>query len=138
MFADILRNTPQTSVDYEKLDAAIKEIHNVMTYINEDKKRTEGQVALFDIFNEIEKCPVSWISPATTLHVDVRVRLTLVRCCPGRPGFVSAMFHQPLRGDRTERGSQRQREPVGVVFVLRRHRGKRLVHWSVRSLEFRQ
>lgn len=45
-------------MDYEKLEVAIKEIQNVMTYINEDKKRTEGQVALFDIFNEIEKCPV--------------------------------------------------------------------------------
>lgn len=30
-----------------------------MTYINEDKRKTEGQLAMFDIFNEIENCPVS-------------------------------------------------------------------------------
>lgn len=29
-----------------------------MTYINEDKRKTEGQLAMFDIFNEIENCPV--------------------------------------------------------------------------------
>ena len=59
-FADILRNTPKNSADFCNLEIAIQEIQNVMTYINEDKKRTEGQVALFDIFNEIDKCPVSW------------------------------------------------------------------------------
>lgn len=30
-----------------------------MTHINEDKRKTEGQVALFDIFNDIDNCPVS-------------------------------------------------------------------------------
>lgn len=30
-----------------------------MTHINEDKRRTEGQVVLFDIFNDIDNCPVS-------------------------------------------------------------------------------
>lgn len=59
---DILRNTPKNSVDYSKLEIAIDEIQKVMTYINEDKKRTEGQVALFDIFNEIEKCPADLVS----------------------------------------------------------------------------
>jgi len=30
-----------------------------MTHINEDKRKTEGQVVLFDIFNDIDNCPVS-------------------------------------------------------------------------------
>lgn len=58
MFSDILKNTPKESVDYGKLETAIEEVQKVMTYINEDKRKTEGQVVLFDIFNEIEKCPV--------------------------------------------------------------------------------
>lgn len=28
-------------------------------HINEDKRKTEGQVAMFDIVNDIENCPVS-------------------------------------------------------------------------------
>lgn len=31
-----------------------------MTYINEDKRKTEGQLAMFDIFNDIDNCPVSF------------------------------------------------------------------------------
>jgi len=41
------------------LQEALAEVRRVMTLINEDKRKTEGQVALFDIFNEIENCPVS-------------------------------------------------------------------------------
>lgn len=55
---DILRYTQKTSVDYKALEAAIVSIQEVMAHINEDKRKTEGQVALFDIFNEIENCPV--------------------------------------------------------------------------------
>lgn len=55
----MLRSTSKNSIDYIKLEMAIEEIQKVMTFINEDKRRTEGQVVLFDIFNDIEKCPVS-------------------------------------------------------------------------------
>lgn len=30
-----------------------------MTHINEDKRKAEGQVTLFNIFNDIDNCPVS-------------------------------------------------------------------------------
>lgn len=30
-----------------------------MTHINEDKRKTEGQLVMFDIFNDIDNCPVS-------------------------------------------------------------------------------
>lgn len=56
---DILRYTPKNSVDYKALEEAITSLQGVMAHINEDKRKTEGQVALFDIFNEIENCPVS-------------------------------------------------------------------------------
>lgn len=36
--------------------AALRE---VMTHINEDKRKAEGQVTLFNIFNDIDNCPVS-------------------------------------------------------------------------------
>lgn len=64
LLPDIQKNTPKESIDYDKLESAIEEIQKVMTYINEDKRRTEGQVVLFDIFNDIEKCPVSIFSPS--------------------------------------------------------------------------
>jgi hypothetical protein len=30
-----------------------------MTHINEDKRKTEGQLVMFNIFNDIDNCPVS-------------------------------------------------------------------------------
>ena len=34
----------------------------VMTHLNEEKRRTEGQIHIFDIYQEIENCPASVIS----------------------------------------------------------------------------
>ena len=31
----------------------------ISRYINEDKRKTENQVVMFDIMNDIEDCPVS-------------------------------------------------------------------------------
>lgn len=53
------KQTPKSNPDNELLQEALAEVRRVMTLINEDKRKTEGQVALFDIFNEIENCPVS-------------------------------------------------------------------------------
>ncbi|XP_065214555.1 protein ECT2 isoform X12 [Planococcus citri] len=59
---DILRYTSKNSVDYKALEKAIASLQDVMAHINEDKRKTEGQVALFDIFNEIENCPAYLVS----------------------------------------------------------------------------
>lgn len=59
---DILKHTPKTNPDHEKLLDALKAIKEVMTYINEDKRKTEGQLAMFDIFNDIDCCPAHLIS----------------------------------------------------------------------------
>jgi protein ECT2 len=56
---DLAKQTPKSNSDNELLQEALAEVRRVMTLINEDKRKTEGQVALFDIFNEIENCPVS-------------------------------------------------------------------------------
>lgn len=56
---DLLKQTPKTNPDNVELEKALATIKEVMTHINEDKRRTEGQVVLFDIFNDIENCPVT-------------------------------------------------------------------------------
>lgn len=55
---DLLKQTPKSNPDHGELEKALSTIKEVMTHINEDKRRTEGQVVLFDIFNDIENCPV--------------------------------------------------------------------------------
>uniref|UniRef100_A0A182QYH4 Protein ECT2 n=1 Tax=Anopheles farauti TaxID=69004 RepID=A0A182QYH4_9DIPT len=59
---DILKHTAKTNPDSKKLDDALKAIKEVMTYINEDKRKTEGQMAMFDIFNDIDNCPPHLVS----------------------------------------------------------------------------
>jgi hypothetical protein len=57
--ADILKYTNKSNQDYSALEQALNSIREVMTHINEDKRKTEGQLVMFDIFNDIENCPVS-------------------------------------------------------------------------------
>lgn len=59
---DILKHTPKTNRDHDLLIEALKAIKEVMTYVNEDKRKTEGQKQMFNIFNEIENCPADLIS----------------------------------------------------------------------------
>jgi hypothetical protein len=54
-----LKHTQKSNPDHSALQAAVASIREVTTHINEDKRRTEGQMVMFDIFNDIEKCPVS-------------------------------------------------------------------------------
>lgn len=56
---DILKHSDKNNPDHQALVSALASIREVMTHINEDKRKTEGQVALFDIFNDIDNCPVS-------------------------------------------------------------------------------
>lgn len=60
--ADILKHTDENNPDYGALAASICCIKKVMTYINEDKRKTERQLAMFDIFNEIDNCPPHLVS----------------------------------------------------------------------------
>ncbi|XP_037075712.1 protein ECT2-like isoform X2 [Pollicipes pollicipes] len=59
---DLLKHTPKSHPDHQRLEEAVAKIKEVMTHINEDKRRTEGQMALFNIFNDIENCPAHIVS----------------------------------------------------------------------------
>ncbi|XP_072745847.1 uncharacterized protein Pbl isoform X2 [Anoplolepis gracilipes] len=62
LLSDILKRTDKSNPDYSALEASISCIKKVMTYINEDKRKTERQLAMFDIFNEIDNCPPYLVS----------------------------------------------------------------------------
>ena len=59
MIIDILRETPKAHRDHELLARAISSLKEVMTHINEDKRKIENQLAMFVLINDIENCPVS-------------------------------------------------------------------------------
>lgn len=56
---DVLKNTSKSNPDNAALEQALAALREVMTHINEDKRKAEGQVTLFNIFNDIDNCPVS-------------------------------------------------------------------------------
>ncbi|XP_052872644.1 protein ECT2 [Anopheles cruzii] len=62
LLKDIFEQTAETNADKQKLKDALTAIREVMTYINEDKRKTEGQMALFDIFKHIDECPFLLVS----------------------------------------------------------------------------
>ena len=57
---DILRETPKTHRDHDLLSKAATSLKEVMTHINEDKRKIENQLAMFVLINDIENCPVSY------------------------------------------------------------------------------
>lgn len=59
---DILKHTPESHPDFKELETALQAIKEVMTHINEDKRTTEGHLALFDLFNDIHKCPADFLA----------------------------------------------------------------------------
>jgi len=69
--SDILKHTTKSNQDYAALEQALSSIREVMTYINEDKRKTEGQLVMFDIFNDIDNCPVSL--PLSTYKTCIKV-----------------------------------------------------------------
>ena len=48
--------------DVNLLESAMDKVKTVMTHLNEEKRRTEGQITIFDIYSEIENCPASVVS----------------------------------------------------------------------------
>uniref|UniRef100_A0A0K2SYG9 Protein ECT2like [Megachile rotundata] n=1 Tax=Lepeophtheirus salmonis TaxID=72036 RepID=A0A0K2SYG9_LEPSM len=61
---DLLKHTRKEKdhPDSSALEKALNKIKAVMTHINEDKRRTECQMHIFDIFNDIENCPPHLVS----------------------------------------------------------------------------
>lgn len=54
---DILKKTPESNPDHVHLKEAVAAIKNVLTYINEDKRKTEHQVQMFEIIRDVDNCP---------------------------------------------------------------------------------
>ncbi|XP_076454134.1 protein ECT2-like [Babylonia areolata] len=86
LLGDILKNTPNNHCDKEKLEKAIDSLKNVLTHINEDKRKTEGQMVMFDIINDIDNCPATLLSSHRSFvsRIDV-VELTDSLCRRGDP-----------------------------------------------------
>lgn len=101
-FIDILKHTSKSYLDHTALDKALESIKEVMTYINEDKRKTEAQMVMFDIFNDIDNCPVSysifiiWVIGCCINFVKYIVFITATF------GVVTQEFHLTLRGHGTE------------------------------------
>ncbi|XP_078734764.1 protein ECT2 isoform X1 [Lampetra fluviatilis] len=64
---DIMKHTSEGSADKRSLRNAIEALKEVMTHINEDKRKTEGQRLIFDIVYEVEGCPANLLSSHRTL-----------------------------------------------------------------------
>jgi hypothetical protein len=65
LLTDLLKHTRRADPghpDCQELERALAKIKEVMTHLNEEKRRTEGQIHIFDIYSEIENCPASVIS----------------------------------------------------------------------------
>ncbi|XP_055533727.1 protein ECT2 isoform X3 [Wyeomyia smithii] len=59
---EILKHTSKNNPDHKKLVESLEAIKEVIKNINEDKRKTESKLAIFDIFNDIEKCPPHLVS----------------------------------------------------------------------------
>ncbi|XP_050045914.1 protein ECT2-like isoform X1 [Dermacentor andersoni] len=62
LLKEIQKRTPKNNKDSEALEKAVAALNQIMLNINEGKRKTESQVAMFDIFNDIEKCPPNILS----------------------------------------------------------------------------
>jgi len=65
LLTDLLKHTRRADPshpDCMELEKALSKIKEVMTHLNEEKRRTEGQIHIFDIYSEIENCPASVVS----------------------------------------------------------------------------
>ncbi|XP_063700471.1 protein ECT2 isoform X1 [Culicoides brevitarsis] len=62
LLKDILKHTAKTNPDHKCLSDALGAITEVMHDINEDKRKMEGQLAIFEIFNDIDNCPPHLVS----------------------------------------------------------------------------
>ncbi|KAJ8418844.1 hypothetical protein AAFF_G00003430 [Aldrovandia affinis] len=64
---DIKKHTADHNPDKVTLEKAIESLKEVMTHINEDKRKTEGQKQIFDVVYEVDGCPANLLSSHRTL-----------------------------------------------------------------------
>ncbi|MBN3319614.1 ECT2 protein, partial [Atractosteus spatula] len=64
---DIKKHTADDNPDKYTLEKAIESLKEVMTHINEDKRKTEGQKQIFDVVYEVDGCPANLLSSHRSL-----------------------------------------------------------------------
>lgn len=74
---ELIKNTPEKSSDHVNLKLAHEKLDNVLTNINEDKRKVEGQLAMFDIVNDIEDCPATLLSSTRSFICKADVKLLI-------------------------------------------------------------
>nr|XP_045600854.1 protein ECT2-like isoform X3 [Procambarus clarkii] len=80
---DILKHTEKSTADHAALEQALDKIKSVMTFINDDKRKTEAKLKLFEIHNDIEMCPPNLVASHRMYMSKVDVT-ELSDCCSGR------------------------------------------------------
>lgn len=75
ILTELIKRTDDTNQDKKYLIEALESIRRVMNLINEDKRKTEGQIAMFDIVNNIEGCPPNLLSALRSFICKVEARL---------------------------------------------------------------
>ncbi|KAI1235986.1 hypothetical protein IHE44_0002079 [Lamprotornis superbus] len=64
---DIKKHTSEENPDKITLERAIESLKEVMTHINEDKRKTEAQRQFFDVVYEVDGCPANLLSSHRSL-----------------------------------------------------------------------
>nr|XP_020441510.1 protein ECT2 isoform X2 [Monopterus albus] len=64
---DIKKHTSNDNPDKIRLEKAIESLKEVMTHINEDKRKTESQKQIFDVVYEVDGCPANLLSSHRSL-----------------------------------------------------------------------
>uniref|UniRef100_A0A8K9WTX9 Epithelial cell transforming 2 n=1 Tax=Oncorhynchus mykiss TaxID=8022 RepID=A0A8K9WTX9_ONCMY len=64
---DIKKHTACNNPDKITLEKAIESLKEVMTHINEDKRKIEGQKQIFDVVYEVDGCPANLLSSHRSL-----------------------------------------------------------------------
>jgi hypothetical protein len=77
LLKELLNKTEDQNPDKEDLKAAIEKIAEVLTHINEDKRKTEDRVAMFEIVNDIEAAPPNLLSAQRHFCIKVDAKLII-------------------------------------------------------------
>ncbi|XP_075794079.1 protein ECT2 isoform X2 [Pelodiscus sinensis] len=64
---DLKKHTADDNPDKGMLERAIDSLKEVMTHINEDKRKTEAQRLIFDVVYEVDGCPANLLSSHRSL-----------------------------------------------------------------------
>ncbi|XP_064615176.1 protein ECT2-like [Liolophura sinensis] len=79
---DILKHTNKSNADHGKVEKALAALKEAMTHINEDKRKIEGKVAMFDIVYDIDNCPPNLLS----FHRNFEMRIDVMEISGGLSG----------------------------------------------------